>query len=115
MTLDDLPLFRAARERAAREEAERRARAVGLVIPFPRFHRGRLVVNHVRIEGRQLVRYDCYTTDAEGEALVLASISEVHLRRVLKKYSAMGYAIEHRGHRRTEAPPDTSGDGRARA
>lgn len=115
MTADDLPLFAAARERAAREEAARRARAVGLVIPFRRFHRARLVINHVKIEGRQVVRYDCFAIDASGETLALSSISEVHLRRVVKKYSAMGYAIEHRGHRRTEAPPENSGDGRARA
>ena len=79
------------------------------IVGFPRFHRSRLVVNHVAIAGTRRVRFDCMAITAEGATLVLSSISEVHLRRIVKAHEGAGFVIEHRGDRRGEAEQSAGG------
>lgn len=78
------------------------------VVVLPRFHRPRLVVNHVEVAGTGRTRFDCTAITADGEAIVLASISEVHLRRVVKAHERAGFVIEHRG-RRVASPDQNAG------
>lgn len=79
------------------------------VVGFPRFHRSRLVVNHVEVAGTGRTRFDCVAITAEGETLVLSSISEVHLRRVAKAHERQGFVVEHRGDRRGEVAQSAGG------
>lgn len=79
------------------------------VVSFPRFHRSRLVVNHVAVPEYGRTRYDCMAITADGSALVLSSISEVHLRRVIKAHERAGFVIEHRGRRASDTKQNTGG------
>lgn len=104
----DLPLWIAAAEREKRER-DRVPKGPARILAWPRFFRARLIVEHVPIAGTPLTKWLCWEVTAEGASLVYNSANRIGLQRLMKRYRAEGYAIEHRGHERRS----DSDDGRA--